>query len=253
MKKQPPATKIEDQTCPRAYRAQRRSHERSAKDLYSDPTPAKPRRKISYLLGETPREEPAEMPRLFIRGVVGGSIKMDLRGLDIELSEPAFAHWVADESLKHLHIHRGDIAVIDPMRPVLRDRNLVLVDLNGREVLRRLAKKNRVWFLETADGTKPEPVPLLDHPLHGVVLGVLRLFTNARAIKYRGTDANFAPRCERSSSSVPTNTHSREANAKSAHSMTLYPRRKQRALILAAERPPEYLLSEVEPKPGYSV
>ncbi len=253
MKKPSPATKIEDPICLSGYQAQRGSHEQSAKDLYADPIRSKPRRKISYIPGETPREEPAEIPRLFIRGLAGGSIKMDLRGLNIEISEAAFAHWVADESLKMLHIHRGDIAVIDSMRPVLlEERNLVLVGLDGCEVLRRLARKNRIWFLETADGMAPKPIPLVDQPLYGVVLGTIRLFTKVKARKYRGTDANFAPCRERSSSSMATSQCSGDATIKRTHSMTHYPKRKQRALILAAEEPPKYVLSEIEQKPGYS-
>lgn len=172
---------------------------------------------------------------------------MDLGGLNIELSETAFGHWVSDESLKALDIHRGDIALVDPARRILEDGNLILVSLDGWEVIKRLREKNHVWYMETANGAAPQSVPLSDSPIQGVVLGVLRLFTNAKAVNFRGTGAEFGPTREQPSSAIRKSTRSRKSDAK-----PMRPGRRRRPLILAGEQSSEYRMSEVGQEPGYS-
>ena len=128
MKKARPTSKIEDQVCPTGYHCKLKAGLPSIKKLFSDPVPDRLKERVSYAHGKLPLAEPVDTPRLFIHGL-GGSIKLDLRGLGVAFSAAAFAHFVADESLISLDIHRGDIALVDPLRPMLRSGNLLLFDL----------------------------------------------------------------------------------------------------------------------------
>ena len=234
MKKRQPAFKVEDQVCPIGYRVQPRSRPPDAKEFYADGQQTTPRRKVSYIPGEPLREEPLELPRLFTRGLHGGSFKMDLLGFGIGLSQAAFAYWVPDESFKDLH--RGDIAIIDPARP-FRTGDLVLAEIDGQPVLRRLRNRRRVWFLETANGVSGESgtgtMPLQDRPVQGVVLGILRLFSKVTPVRYRGTKANFSPFLERSSRIQDMVRHKQAPAAINPSRIVRYPRQKSASFLLA--------------------
>lgn len=152
-------------------------------------TPSGEHRAVSYLPGGSPRKEPKDIPRLFIRGL-GGSIKMDLGGVGVRPSDAVFAHWVADDSLRPVHIFRGDILLIEPVIRSLQEGHLLLLELDGRTVLRRAVKKKRLWCIESVDDAAATAV-LAGHALQGVVLGVVRLFTDLQPVKFRGTEPNF--------------------------------------------------------------
>lgn len=252
MKKRLPPPKIKESVPVTEYHTERHPHLPWARSLFGDPKRTKQRRKASYIPGTIPLDEPPDIPRLFIRGVLGGSFKMDLLGLDINLSEAAFAHWVTDESLTTLHIHQGDIAIVDPLRETLEVGNLILLDLDGRTVLRLLTRKRGVWFVEAADGTDSDPRPLLDYPLYGVALGILRLFTKVKAVVYRGTNANFKTSFERKPSQVKVKNRGCDQPAE-LRPKAFYSKSKKPKFLLAAEKASPHCFSEIETRPVYSV
>ena len=169
---------------------------------------------------------------------------MDLAGVGVDLSEAAFAHWIEDESLQRLHIHRGDIAIIDPMAVNLRVGNLILLELDGRPAFRRLSKKGRLWFIRAAGHIRSEAVPLGTHPIYGAVIGITRLFTEVKAVKYRGTESNFKPSFERKGSQGGTPSGNNHKPA------TLYspsrPKKKTKLFPLIPGEPSLFSLSEME-------
>lgn len=154
-----------------------------ADGLYIPPSSRGDRRKIYRAPKEASPTALIPPPQLSIRGSGGGSVGIDLRGIGIGLSQTAFGHWVDDESLRMMHIHRGDLAIVDCTDHVLQEGNLILLDLNGRSVLRRLRKRHRIWYLETSDGCQQSSLPLTNQPLHGVVISVIRLFSKAKPVQ----------------------------------------------------------------------
>jgi hypothetical protein len=134
---------------------------------------AKPR--ISYSGKRTVQDGLPEVPILVPQGI-GGSFRMDLRGLGITISPLAFAFSVPDDNLAGLRICRGDIAILEPTSRTLRAGDLVLVTDDGLDRLRRVTKVKGVWYLQTNKGDGPELFPLWQYGYQGVVLGVLRLF-----------------------------------------------------------------------------
>ena len=246
MKKGRTAPKTKEQPSAVEYGANKRVRQPAAASLRVDMTSTKPQRPIRDLPGGPIREEPVELPRLFIRGLVGGSFRMDLRGLNIEFSDAAFAYGVADESMRKIHVHRGDIVIIDPLGG-LRPGGLLLLHLDGDDVIRRLARKKGVWFLETADGTASTAEPLRDHMVQGVVLGVIRLFADVKPVRYRGTEANFRPSLERGTAQNKISYCSKA----SAKPQKRKGQTRRRSFVLAAEDKSPYRLSEVEEKSSY--
>lgn len=191
MKKRPSTLSVKDQIL--LQPPGRKASEAKAAPAARRPagTPSGKPQAVSYLPGGKPREEPTEIPRLFIRGF-GGSIKLDLRGVGVHFSEAMFAHRVADDSLRSIHIFQGDIVLIEPVIRSLREGDLLLLELDGRTVLRRAVKRKRLWCIESADGNPAETMVLADHALQGVVVGVLRLFTELTPVKFRGTGPNYS-------------------------------------------------------------
>ena len=246
MKKGRTAPKTKAQPSAVEYGANKRAGQPAAASSHACTTSTKPQRPIRELSGEPIREEPAELPRLFIRGPVGGSFRMDLRGLNIEFSDAAFAYGVADESMREIHVHRGDIAIIDPLGS-LQPGGLLLLHLSGHDVIRRLARKKGVWFLETADGTASTAEPLQDHMAQGVVLGVIRLFADVKPVRYRGTEANFRPSLERGTAQKKISY----CSTPSAKPQKRKGQTRRRSSVLAAEDKSPYRLSEVEEKSPY--
>ena len=187
MPKRTSTPRVADQICPPEYHAKRGVTKLDARVLYGERDPVRPARKISYIAGEPPKQEPLTIPRLCTRGLIGGSFKIDLLGLNIGLSNHAFSQWICDESLAAIHVHRGDIAIIDPMR-ILKRGDIVMVLEGGREVFRRLIKKRGVWFLMPLDDNISPATLLLRQPIYGVALGFLRLCVAAKAVNYANTE-----------------------------------------------------------------
>lgn len=252
MKKRPTASELKKQSVPKIkeqasaqiYQTTPRDKRQFGRDLYADPAPRRPRRKISYIPGEKIREEPADMPRLFIRGF-GGSVKMDLLGVGVGLSEASFAYRVSDENLKDFHIHRGDIAVVDPMRSAFKTGHLILLGLNGREVLGRLEWKHRIWWVQTMDDALPERIVIINQPLYGVVVGIIRLFTPLTPVAYRGTEANFKMMPEVSGDPDQSRKGTRGTNAKPVRPDTFYNKKKRKPFLLVSEQKSPFRLSEI--------
>ena len=229
------SSKVTDHICPQKYKARRGATSR-AKELYADASATELRRRVSYIPDEAPPKQIEKSPRLFIRGLHGGSIDIDLRQLGIRLSEAAFGHWVADESLKFLHVHRGDIAIIDCTHRILREGHLVLLGFGGREVLRRLRKRHRIWYLETVDGSKQDPVPLTDQPMQGTVVGILRLFTRVKPIRYPCKAVDLGSTADTRSIDLRISDDARESDRKPAAStIRQHSSRRQKGVVLAAE------------------
>ncbi len=149
-------------------------------------------RAVSYIPGEKPRKEPSVLPRLFIRGPNGGSIKLDLGGVGIGFSKAAFAHLVADHSLLSLHVCPGDIALIEPAVRRVHNGNLMLLEINGQPVIRRLRREKRLWMLDLVGRGSDGSIPFAELGIQGVVIGFVRLFNEIRPVRYEGTDANFS-------------------------------------------------------------
>ncbi len=244
-KKRPTAPKVKEQASAQIYRATPRDKRQFGRDLYADPTPRQPKRKISYTPGGKIREEPADMPRLFIRGF-GGSIKMDLLGVGVGLSEASFAYRVPDENLKDFHIHRGDIAVIDPVRSVFKTGNLILLGIDGREVLGRLEWTHRIWWAQTMDDALPERIAITNLPLYGVVVGIIRLFTPLTPVAYRGTEANFKMLPELSGAADQGHKRTRGTNVNPVRLNTLYTKKKRKPFLLVSEPKSPFRLSEID-------
>ncbi len=252
MEKRLPTARIQDQVDPAGYCAKRAPCPPSVNNLYADPVPSKPRRRINYGFGKAPREEPVEIPRLFIRGL-GGSVKMDLLGIGVKLSEESFMHFIADESLRDLHVHRGDLALIDPIRHTLDVGNLVLLELPGSgAIIRRLSKRNRVWYLSKADNGNPESFPLINQPMQGVVVGFLRLTTKIKPVNYRGAEANFALAKERAHATVPICKRAGEKPVESSPSKTRYRKNEHRPFLLTSESKPSYPSPKTRKKAPHS-
>ena len=140
MAKRISSPRISDQVCSQDYQARRAATEPDAKDVYGDRHPVRSTRKINYVTSEPPRPEPHSTPRLAVRGLIGGSIKIDLLGLNIRVSKGAFSQWIADESLASIHVHQGDLAILDPVRTP-RHSDIVMIFQDGHEVFRRLVQK----------------------------------------------------------------------------------------------------------------
>ncbi len=245
MKKRPPASKVKEQVSAQNYRATPCDKRKSAMTLSADPAPCRSRRKISYIPGGKIREEPADMPRLFVRGF-GGSIKMDLRGVGIGLSEASFAYRVPDENLKDFHIHRGDIAVIDPVRSAFKTGNLILLGIDRREVLGRLEWRHRIWWVQTMDDGLPERIAITNLPLYGVVVGIVRLFTPLTPMAYRGTEANFKMLPEFSGAADQSHKRTRGTSVKPVRLDTLYTKKRRKPFLLVSEAKSPFRLSEID-------
>ncbi|MBE7158129.1 MAG: hypothetical protein INR62_06790 [Rhodospirillales bacterium] len=138
------------------------------------------------------------MPRLFIQGS-GGSIKMDLAGVGVRLSEAVFAHMVADDSLQSIQVCRGDIALIEPVFRRLHVGNLVCLEVDGRPVLYRVRKEGQLWLVGPVSGDPSGSLLLAGQGIQGVVIGFVRLFNTLQPVRYEGTDANYSMNFE-----VPT-------------------------------------------------
>lgn len=244
MKKPSSTPEVQDYIGTKVYRAARKTAP-LASEFYAAP-PRKRHRRISYVPGETPPDKATVPPSLFIRGLLGGSLNLDLRGLNIELSEGAFAHWVADESLSQLHIHRGDIAIVDCAHRISREGNLVLLEEGGREVLRRLRRRHQIWHLETADGSKQDLVPLTTQPLQGTVVGILRLFTKVKPSRYDRGSINLAVPAEAQCRDLCLTRSRRGPEAKAGHRSSA----KQSAVALAAEQAAAYPRKARDKKPS---
>ncbi len=245
MAKRIPSPRIRDQVCSQDYQAKRTATKPDAKVIYGDRHPIRSTRNINYIYGEPPRPEPPTPPRLFVRGCIGGSFKIDLLGLGVRLSPSAFSQWISDESLASIHVHQGDLAIVDPMRN-LKHRDIVMVLQDGHEVFRQLLKSRGIWWLKNLDGADSTAVPLLVLPLYGVVLGFLRLCVTSKAVNYALGEKNFVsperkglgPRYKKEEASSGLNGQKRP-----------YTRRESAALILASEQAgPRYSSSKIRKK-----
>lgn len=191
MKKRPPTSTIQHQVLPPCESISRGTIKPARFATCPGPSPLGEHRAVTYILGQRPRKEPAVLPRLFIRGH-GGSIKLDLGGVGMRFSQAAFAHRVADDSLLSLHVCRGDIAVIEPAVRRICDGNLVLLEVEGHSVIRRIQKRKRIRVLSPVDLGSDEVILLAGQAIQGVVIGFLRVFGALRPIKYEGTEANYS-------------------------------------------------------------
>lgn len=235
--------KVKEQVSAQIYRTTPRDKRKFARDLYTCPAPRRPGRKISYISDGKIREEPADTPRLFIRGF-GGSIKMDLLGVGVDLSEASFAYRVPDENLKDFHIHHGDIAVVDPMRSTFKTGHLILFGLDGREVLGRLEWRHRIWWVQTMDAALPERIAITNQPLYGAVVGIMRLFTPLIPVAYQGTEANFKMLPELSGAADQRHERTRGTTVKPVRLDTLYTKKKRKPFLLVSEPKSPFRLSE---------
>ncbi len=251
MKKRTTIPRVKDQVLTPIYPAKPRAEQNPEPNFYAAPASCSTRRRISYIPGAVSRKEPVDLPRLFIRGF-GGSIKMDLRGIGVGLSEGSFAFQVPNENLQSLHIHRGDIAVVDPGRPILKTGNLILLGLDGRETLGRVERRHRIWWVKTMDDALPGRIPLTNQPLYGVVVGCVRLFTALTPVSYGGTEANFKPLQERSGKDFEHGRLSRRRDAKPSRSGTRYAKKKRAPFLLVSESKSPFCLSEVKTDQPYS-
>lgn len=141
--------------------------------------------RISYTPGVQPREEPAELPRLFIQGGSSGSIKMDLSGVGQWLCQSAFAFSVPDESLCDLHIHRGDIAIMEPHGTPAKAGDLVLAFDGEKDALRLVTAVDGILWLGAADGINKTRTLFGLFPYQGVAVGIIRLFRDQKPVPYR--------------------------------------------------------------------
>ncbi len=192
MKKPPSTPVVQDQVSPPCKSKNHRAAKPPRFITRLAPTLLGKHRPICYISGEKPRKEPTALPRLFIRGL-GGSLKLDLRGVGVGLSNAVFAHFVADDALLPLHVCRGDIALIEPAIRRTHNGNLVLLELDGRPVIRRLRKQKHLWMLNSVDGSSDDSVLPANQGIQGVVIGFVRLFNKLRPVRYEGTDANYSP------------------------------------------------------------
>lgn len=190
MKKHLPASSVQDQVISLSNNNRRAASKPALFVTRPGPTPVGRRRTVSYVPGVVPRKKQPEVPRLFIRNF-GGSIRMDLGGVGVRLSSAVFAHMVADDSLAAIHIYRGDIAVVEPGVRRFHDGNLVMLELDGHAVLRKLKRQKRLWMMDPVDEDPTKSVVLANHGIQGVVLGFVRLFNALRPVRYEGTDANY--------------------------------------------------------------
>lgn len=189
MKRPAPLPAVQDQIIPPCEGQNRRAAKSSPFVTRLSPTLLGRHQPVSYVPSEKPRKEPSALPRLFIRGH-GGSIKLDLCGVGVGLSKAVFAHFVADDSLLSLHVCPGDIALVEPAVRRIHSGNLLLLNLEGRLVIRQLEKQKRFWVLHPVGQSSERPVVLIDQGIQGVVIGFVRLFNKLRPIRYEGTDAN---------------------------------------------------------------
>lgn len=226
--------KLSDYHLTSAYSARR------DKRLQHDPKPSRPastnktRRNSSYIPGESLREEPVELPRLFIRGT-GGSIKMDLGGVGIELPPESFAFTMPDESLGGLHIHAGDIAIIQPLGSKLCEDSLLMVQDGLQQTIRHLVKRGKLWFLETGDGKNTQTWPLLDQSIEGVVLGFVRLFKTIKPVSYRKPDSFYDVPRERNFRTESSSDRRHKSERGLSRAKPGYRTGKKSPVLLAAE------------------
>ena len=244
MAKRRPPRKISDQISPSPYGGKSIPSQTVRASVQHDPI--KTARRVSYIPGEEPKEEPVESPLLFVRGI-GGSIKMDLGGLGIELSPSAFAFEMPDESLR-----RGDLAIVDSLRRTLREGDLLAVTSGTLETLRAVTKRNRIWYLHAADQEDVDLLPLWEHAYTGIVLGFLRMFEPLRAVKYQAISSKSDSNRERSSA----DRLGKEGARKLGKKLTCAQQRCQvgrRPRILVRQSIQGLRLSELDDNPGYSV
>lgn len=250
MKRRPAAAKSKKNRKPTGPARSARTTQIPEAKLYTPPLALKLHRRVSYVPGELPKEESQDAIRLFIRGA-GGSIKMDLRGVGTRLSPVAFAYQVPDDLLADIRIYRDDIIIIEPFYRALHERNLVLLEVDGRSVLKQLTKKKRLWYLNSLGDSGPEPIPLVDRPLQGVVVGLVRLFTSLKPIKFRGAEACSETSFLRFGKDAENEEKSRKAKAKYKDSEAKRAINRRKELALAAEGRRKYCLSEVGKRPPY--
>ncbi len=177
---------------------------------------------------------------------------MDLCGVGTRLSPAAFAYHVPDDSLVSVHIHRGDVVLIEPNYRAFRVGNLVLLEIDGQAVLRRLAKINRLWYLSRLDDAGSTPVPLIDQPLQGIAVGFVRLFAPMKPVKFRGADTDCEVSSTRSGYKIATPKKSRVTTALRPFLQTERAKSSQSVTMLAAEKKGSLWLSEIEKEIGYT-
>ena len=188
MKQRPPAPVIRDHVVSMPPRRVPSTCKQPPTISRLAPTLLGKHRKVNYVLGEKPPKKPPETPQLFIRGL-GGGIKLDLDGVGIRLTKAAFLHWVPDDSLQLVGIHRGDVVLVEPTVRRMHNGNLVLLTLDGNTPFRRLRKEGRLWWADPVDGKSSEPMLLATCGIQGVAIGVIRLFNELRPQKYERSDA----------------------------------------------------------------
>ena len=199
MKKKPKCSspsRINDQVCPSPFTVKA--------SALATPEPAGPNAfvRFSYLPAQPPRVEPAKLPRLFIRGGRGGSVKMDLSGVGIWLQQSAFAFTMPDDSLSGLDIHAGDIAVVEPGVGALKVGGLVLVYDGEKENLRQISSLQGGVRVQTANRKRVRQRSFVTCSLLGEVLGVLRLYRRLKPVPYQPEDFQYDPLPEISSATL---------------------------------------------------
>ena len=201
---------------------------------------------IRYFSGPKAAEEPKILPRLFVHGPSGGSVKMDLSGVGIELFPGAFSFIVPDDALRSLEIHRGDMAIVQPFDGNLEDGQLLVVSTGLEDRIGLLKREGRAWCLETAFGRNCEPMVMFEHPIKGRVIGFLRLFVPTEPVHYRPDDAHFAPPSERRGA-APRRVASKPRRKEAAAPNNGYQRKtKAKPRWLTAETKQKPFLTEVE-------
>ena len=249
MAKRRPLPKISDHTLSPTYGDKLLADETRRASVQHDQ--AQKHRRISYIPGVKLEQEPAQLPRLFVRGM-GGSIKMDLSGLGIPLSPSAFAFEMPDESLQNLGIHRGDLAIVDLPQRSLREGDLIMVTSGPAETLRAVTKRDKIWYLHAAAGKGVTLIPLWKHAYTGIVLGFVRLFEPLKPAKYRAVIPDSDLPRERTLAECQSGQPASKPKANLTLPSQRYRTRKRRSSVLVAEPAGRLRLSELDGESGHA-
>jgi hypothetical protein len=136
---------------------------------------ARTRTQVSYSASDDRRSFAQTGPlQLVVRGP-NGMVKFDLPRIEPELDELAFTFVVPDDSMINASLHRGDLVVVASAVAPLANGDIVMVQINGEEVLRRVLKVGAISYLISANDNMENSIPVVSVDLLGVVVGLLRL------------------------------------------------------------------------------